>query len=101
MLGDLFVDKHIILETDFNLGEVESAANVIRSWDVREIAYDLLVAVPTNMGVDVIERSGMGDELHFVPTDKFTLQSDNWENVWAIGDAELRAFRGSRTVADA
>jgi sulfide:quinone oxidoreductase len=87
MLGDLFVDKHIILETDFNLGEVDSAAGVIRSWDGREIAYDLLVAVPTNMGADVIERSALGDELHFVPTDKYTLQSENWENVWVIGDA--------------
>jgi sulfide:quinone oxidoreductase len=39
------------------------------------------------MGAEVIERSGMGDELGFVPTDKHTLQSKKWENVWVIGDA--------------
>jgi len=35
----------------------------------------------------VIERSGMGDEFSFVPTDKHTLQSKNWDNVFVIGDA--------------
>jgi sulfide:quinone oxidoreductase len=39
------------------------------------------------MGAEVIGRSGMGDELNFVPVDKYTLQSVKWENVWVIGDA--------------
>jgi sulfide:quinone oxidoreductase len=39
------------------------------------------------MGAEVIERSGMGDELNFIPTNKHTLQSDKWDNVWVIGDA--------------
>ena len=39
------------------------------------------------MGAEVIDRSDMGDELNFVPTDKHTLQSKKWENVWIIGDA--------------
>jgi sulfide:quinone oxidoreductase len=39
------------------------------------------------MGSEVIARSGMGDELNFVPTDKHTLQSTKWENIWVIGDA--------------
>ncbi len=39
------------------------------------------------MGAEVIARSGMGDELNFVPTDKHTLQSKKWEDVWVIGDA--------------
>ena len=39
------------------------------------------------MGADVIGRSGLGDELNFVPIDKHTLQSSAWENIWVIGDA--------------
>ena len=39
------------------------------------------------MGDDVIERSGMGDEFQFVPTDKHTLKADNYDNVFVIGDA--------------
>ena len=87
VLGDMLENKGIHLEADFNIGEVDSGKNAIRSFDEREIEYDLLVTVPTNMGADVIERSGIGDELNFIPVDKFTLQSDKWENVWVIGDA--------------
>ncbi len=87
VLGDLLGEKGIHLEPDFNIMEVDSANNQIVSYDERQIPYDLLVTIPTNMGSDVIERSGIGDELFFVPTDKHTLQSRDWENVWVIGDA--------------
>jgi len=87
ILGDFLEQKGVYLETDFNIMEVDAGANKIRSYDEREIDYDLLVTIPTNMGADVIERSKMGDELNFVPTDKHTLRSDGWENVWIIGDA--------------
>jgi len=86
-LGELLASKGIQVEADFNIGEVDSSKQVIRSWDERDIPYDLLITVPTNMGAKAIERSGMGDELNFVPTNKNTLQSKNWENVWVIGDA--------------
>jgi sulfide:quinone oxidoreductase len=87
ILGNMLEEKGIHLEPDFAVMEVDNNKQVIRSYDEREIGYDLLVTVPTNMGADVIERSGMGDELNFVPTDKHTLQSSQWENVWVIGDA--------------
>jgi sulfide:quinone oxidoreductase len=87
ILGDLLEEKNILLEPDYNIGEVDSSRNVIRSFDERELDYDLLVIISTNMGLQVIERSNMGDELNFVLTDKHTLQSQNWENVWVIGDA--------------
>jgi sulfide:quinone oxidoreductase len=87
ILGDLLDQKGIIVEADFNIMEVDSGQSVIRSYDEREINYDLLVSVPVNMGAEVIERSGMGDELNFIPTHKHTLQSNNWENIWVIGDA--------------
>ncbi len=86
-LGGMLEDKNIGLEPEFNIMEVDNEKHVIRSYDEREIPFDLLVSVPTNMGAEVIGRSGMGDELNFVPTDKYTLQSKQWENVWIIGDA--------------
>lgn len=87
MLGDMLARKGIQVEVDFNVGEVDGGRSLIRSWDEREVAFDLLVSIPTNMGAQVIERSGMGDELNFVRTDKHTLQARDWENVWVIGDA--------------
>jgi len=34
-----------------------------------------------------MERSGLGDDLNYVPTNKATLQSLNYENIFVIGDA--------------
>lgn len=87
VLGDFLGSKGIHVEPDFAISGVDSGKNTISSYDGRELQYDLLVSVPTNMGDKVIERSGMGDDLNFVPTNKNTLQSQKWENIWVIGDA--------------
>lgn len=86
VLGDMFAKRGISLEKDFAISDVDSSKNVIHSYDGRELGYDLLVSIPTNMGADVLERSGIGDDLNYVPVDKFTMQSKRWENVWAVGD---------------
>ena len=86
-LGQFLEKKNINLTTDFSTGKVDSGSNKIVSWDGKEISYDLLVTIPTNMGSDLIARSGMGDDLNYVPTDPKTLQSKNYENVFVIGDA--------------
>jgi sulfide:quinone oxidoreductase len=86
-LGDMLQRKHIVLEPDFAIGEVDAGRNVIKSYDDREISYDVLVTVPTNMGAEMIGKSGLGDDLNFVPTDKFTLQSKNYKNIFVMGDA--------------
>lgn len=87
LLGDLLTQKNIHLEADYNIMEVNHEQKTIQSYDEREVPFDVLITIPTNKGADVIGRSGMGDELNFIPTDPFTLQSKNWENVWVIGDA--------------
>ena len=51
------------------------------------VDFDLLVTIPTNMGDECILRSGFGDDLNYVPTDKNTLQSKVKENIFVIGDA--------------
>jgi sulfide:quinone oxidoreductase len=56
-------------------------------YEGKEVSYDLLVTVPTNKGADYVERSGLGDELNFIPTNKGTLQSNAKENIFVIGDA--------------
>lgn len=86
-MGNMLKERNIYLETDFNTGSVDSGANKLISYDEREIGYDLLVITPTNMGAPVIGRSGMGDYLNYVPTNKETLQSQKWPNIWILGDA--------------
>ncbi len=87
VLGYMLEEKRIKVETDFNIGQVDNERHRIVSWDEREVAYDLLVTVPTNMGDGVVERSGLGDELNFIPTDPNTLRSKAHENIFVIGDA--------------
>lgn len=86
-LAAVLAKKNIHVEPDYYAGEVDSSANVLRSFDEREIPYDLLVTVPTNKGAEIIQRSGMGDEMNLVAVDKYTLQSDKWENIFVVGDA--------------
>lgn len=86
-LGYLLEEKNIKLVTDFAIERVDNANSKIVDYGEQEVDFDLLVTVPTNMGDEVIERSGLGDELNFVPTHKNTLQSLENENIFVIGDA--------------
>lgn len=87
LLGDILLEKGIKVETEFNIERAEPEENAIYSYDERRIPYDLLVTVPVNMGSEVIERSGMGDDLNFIPTEKHTLKAKNYDNVFVLGDA--------------
>ncbi|MCP4458182.1 MAG: NAD(P)/FAD-dependent oxidoreductase [Cytophagales bacterium] len=86
-LGHFLEDKNINLVPDFAIAKVDNENKKIISWDNKEVDFDLLVTVPTNMGDDVIMRSGLGDDLNFVPTNKHTLQSEEYEDIFVIGDA--------------
>ncbi len=87
LLGDLLVEKGIAVETEFNIERAEPEEKAIYSYDERRIPYDLLVTVPVNMGAAVIERSGMGNDLNFIPTEKHTLKAKEYDNVFVLGDA--------------
>ncbi len=80
-------ERKIAIETDFMVERIDDEAKALVSYDEREIPFDLLVTVPLNMGADYIARSGLGDELNYVPVDKHTLLSAAHDNIFAIGDA--------------
>ncbi len=86
-LGSLLAGKGITVEPDFMIERIDQDRKVIVSYDEREIAYDQLVTVPLNMGADFVARSGLGDELNYVPVDKHTMQSTAHPEIWALGDA--------------
>ena len=87
LLGELLERKNVRVVPNFDLGEVDGANNRIKSYDGKELDYDLFVSIPTNMGDDAMERSGMGDELNYVPTHKNTLKALDHEDMFVIGDA--------------
>ena len=87
LLGGMLEERKIQLEPDFMVESVDPEAKALVSYDEREVPFDLLVTVPLNMGADFVARSGLGDELNYVPVDKGTLQSTQYDNVFAVGDA--------------
>ncbi|WP_457618095.1 type III sulfide quinone reductase, selenoprotein subtype [Lutibacter sp.] len=87
MLGDLLEEKNIKVIPDFYLSHVDNENKKIVSYDEQEIPFDILTIVPVNMGSDMVKRSGLGDDMNYIKTNKFTLQSDQFENIFVIGDA--------------
>jgi sulfide:quinone oxidoreductase len=86
-LGGMLEERKVHVETDFMIERVDPERKVLVSYDEREIPFDLLVTVPLNMGADFVARSGLGDELNYVPVDNHTLLSKSHDNIFAVGDA--------------
>jgi sulfide:quinone oxidoreductase len=86
-LGHLLGDKGIELVTDFVAERVDQENDQLVCYDGRVVPYDLLVTIPTNMGDEAVRRSGLGDDLDFIATNKHTLQSPVYPDVFILGDA--------------
>ncbi|HEY4899093.1 MAG TPA: FAD/NAD(P)-binding oxidoreductase [Candidatus Nanopelagicaceae bacterium] len=86
-LGWMLTVRNIKLEPDFVIEHLDPESKIMVSMDEREIPFDLLVTVPVNMGADFIGRSGLGDDLNYVPVDKETFLSKKYPNIFALGDA--------------
>jgi len=83
----LLKEKNISIVPDFAVEHIEGENGKIFEYGGESVDFDLLVTIPTNKGNDCIARSGFGDALNFIPTDKHTLQSKIKENIFVVGDA--------------
>jgi sulfide:quinone oxidoreductase len=86
-LGGMLNERKVLVETDFMVERIANDRKSLVSYDEREVPFDLLVTVPVNMGADFVARSGLGDELNYVPVDRHTLLSRTYSNIFAVGDA--------------
>jgi sulfide:quinone oxidoreductase len=86
-LGGMLAERGIDLEADFIVDRIEPQTRTLVSMDEREVPFDLLVTVPLTMGADYVARSGLGNELNYVPTDRHTLLSKAHDNIFVLGDA--------------
>ncbi len=86
-LGSILEEKGIKVVPEFLVEHVDPDARKLVHYDESELEYDLLVTVPLNMGDEVIGRSGLGDELNFVPVDPHTFLSPKYPNIFVLGDA--------------
>lgn len=81
-----FDEAGIEYETLFNLKEVDPVNKVIHSEEGTELSYDMLIAVPPHRGSEVAEQNTLG-EAGWIPADRFKLNVEGYDNVYAIGDA--------------
>jgi sulfide:quinone oxidoreductase len=89
MLSGLLAERNVHSVNDFYIERVDEANKKIVSYDEKEVPFDLLITIPTNKGAAMVAASGLdeGDDLNFAVTDKHTLQSKQFENIFVIGDA--------------
>jgi sulfide:quinone oxidoreductase len=98
-LGSMLTERKIVVESDFLVERIDTDTKSLVSYDEREVPFDLLVTVPLNMGADFVARSGLGDELNYVPVDKHTLLSKAFANIFAVGDAsDIPASKAGSTA---
>ncbi len=98
-LQHLLDEKNIKIEADFAIEKIDNENKTLVDYGGRVVPFDLLVTVPTNKGDALIEPSGMGDDLNYVPTNKETLQSKDWQNIFVLGDATNIAASKAGSVA--
>lgn len=87
ILGEMLERKGIAVTPDFGIARVDNDNKKIVAWDDTEVNYDVLISIPTNMGDAAIARSGMGNELNFVPTNKESLMAEGVQDIFVLGDA--------------
>ena len=86
-LGHMLDERGIAVEPDFLVERIDEDRSALVSYDEREVPFDLLVTVPLNKGADFVARSGLGDELNYVPVDRHTLLARGHDDIFVIGDA--------------
>lgn len=87
VIQPIMEQRGIKLVTFFNVEEVDPSAGTVSSLEGEKLEYDLLVLVPPHRGQEVVVDSGLGDVAGWLPTDRYTLQVEGHERIFAIGDA--------------
>jgi len=86
ILAEFAAKKNIKVTPHFDLVQVNANEKTIESGKGDKVGYDLLVAIPPNVGDKALIDSGISDAVGFVPTDNHTLKAENLDRVFVIGD---------------
>ncbi len=86
VLSKVAAQKGIKVVPDFATSSVDVEKKQIRTFDGRTVDFDLLCAIPPNLGPAVLDDSGLGDGAGYAMTDPRTLKSRNAERIYFIGD---------------
>jgi sulfide:quinone oxidoreductase len=99
MLSELLQEKNIKIVPDFYIEHIDNDQKKLVSYDEQEVPFDVLTIVPMNKGAEFVEKSGLGDDMNFIPVDKHTLQHQQYKNLFVIGDAAALPTSKAGSVA--
>ena len=85
-LNQLFESRNIGVVPGFNPAKVDVENRVIKSWEGKEVPYDVGVVIPPNEGEAFYEDMPIVDASNFVKADKHRLVQESFDNIYAIGD---------------
>jgi len=86
VLTQMAKEKGVNVVADFAAESVDADARTLKSFDGRVLEFDLLCAIPPNLGPQVIDDSDLGDGTGYALTDPRTLRSRKAEGVYFLGD---------------
>jgi sulfide:quinone oxidoreductase len=86
VLTGIAKEKGVNVVADFAAESVDASAKTLRSYDGRTLEFDLLCAIPPNLGPQVIEDSGLGDGAGYALTDPRTLKGLKADFLYCLGD---------------
>jgi sulfide:quinone oxidoreductase len=99
ILSKVAEEKGIRVVPNFATSAVDTDKRVIRTFDGRTVEYDLLCAIPPNLGPAVIDGSDLGDGAGYALTDPRTLKSRKAERIYLLGDNTNVATSKAGSVA--
>lgn len=99
VLSKIAQDKNVHVVPDFAIERVDGDARLIRSFDGKEVHYDLLCIIPPNLGPAVLEPAGLADASGYAFTDPRTLKSRQAERIYFMGDNANVATSKAGSVA--
>jgi len=99
ILSKVADEKGIRVIPNFATSAVDAGKRLIRTYDGRTVDYDLLCAIPPNLGPAVIDGSDLGDGAGYALTDPRTLKSRKAERIYLLGDNTNVATSKAGSVA--
>jgi sulfide:quinone oxidoreductase len=99
ILSKVADEKGIRVVPNFATSAVDAEKKLIRTFDGRTVDYDLLCAIPPNLGPAVIDGSDLGDGAGYAVTDPRTLKSRKADRIYLLGDNTNVATSKAGSVA--
>ena len=99
ILTGIAQQKNVHVVPNFSIERVDAEEHRIHSFEGESVDFDILCAIPPNLGPKVIDDSGLGDGTGYGLTDPRTLKSKKAERIYFMGDNSNVATSKAGSVA--